>query len=189
MKAFLRKYFSDYNKVLSDFLKVKSNHLCLIKAIGILKAANKTGTTIFLIGNGGSCAIAEHMAIDLTKNAGLRAMTLSSSSMLTTFSNDYGYERVFEKALEHFAKKGDILIAISSSGASQNILNACRKAKDIRMKIITFSGFAKDNPLRSQGDVDLWVDSQAFGYVELIHNLLLHFINDAIIGSAEYMIR
>ena len=97
--------------------------------------------TIFLIGNGGSAAIAEHMAVDFTKNAGLRAMAVSGSPLLTTFSNDFGYEMVYQKAIEYFANKGDILIAISSSGASKNILNGCNAAKNKKMEVITFSGF------------------------------------------------
>jgi len=119
----------------------------------------------------------------------LRATAISGSPMLTTFSNDYGYERVFQKPIEIFGNEGDILIAISSSGSSVNILNACEAAKGRGMKIITFSAFKSDNPLRRKGDLNFWVDSKAFGYVELIHNVLIHYINDSIIGKAEYMIR
>ena len=139
--------------------------------------------------NGGSAAVAEHMAIDLTKNAGLRALAVSGSPMLTTFANDFGYERVYAKAIAAFADKGDVLIAISSSGTSKNIINAVAAARVRKMKVITFSGFTADNPLRRSGDINIWVNSRAFGYVELIHNALIHYINDAIIGKAEYMIR
>lgn len=189
MNDFLKQYFSDYNKVLSEFLKDKHNVDNLSKTITLLKNTKNTVSVIYLIGNGGSAAIAEHMAIDFTKNAGLRAMAISGSPMLTTFSNDYGYEKVFQKAIEHFSNEGDILIAISSSGNSKNILNTCYMAKQKNMKIITFSGFNKDNPLKKEGDFNFWVNSKAFGYVELIHNLLIHYINDAIIGKVEYMIR
>lgn len=189
MDKFLVKYFADYNRAIDSFLKSKTNKKALIKVIKLLKNTKKIRSTVYLIGNGGSAAIAEHMAIDFTKNAGLRAMVFSGPSLLTTFSNDYGYERVFQKAIDCFADKCDVLIAISSSGRSRNILNACRAAKNKDMKVITFSGFSKDNPLRKTGDINFWVDSKAFGYVEIIHNLLIHYINDAIIGSAEYMIR
>jgi len=189
MNKFLDSYFVNYSKVVSAFLDDGDNRMLLNKAVDILKATKGSGSVIYLIGNGGSSAIAEHMAIDLTKNAGLRALAVSGSPMLTTFSNDYGYENVFQKAVEHFANKGDILIAISSGGTSKNILNACRKAKERQMAVFTFSGFDADNPLRKAGDLNFWVNSKAFGYVELVHNLLIHYINDAIIGSAEYMIR
>ena len=189
MNRFFNKYFRDYEKVASAFLNDNGNRKNLHKAIRLLKDAKKSRVCVYLIGNGGSSAIAEHMAIDLTKNAGLRAMAFSGSPLLTTLSNDYGYERVFQKAIELLADKNSVLIAISSSGASKNILNACRAAREKGMKIITFSGFDSGNTLRKEGDINFWVDSRAFGYVELLHNLLLHYINDAIIGSVEYMIR
>lgn len=189
MDSFLEEYFNNFNNVILKFLSSSDTREQLRKATELLKGTKRKKSTIFLIGNGGSSAIAEHMAIDLTKNAGLRAMAVSGSPMLTTFSNDYGYEKVFQKALESFANKGDILIAISSAGTSMNILNACEAARKREMKIITFSAFEGDNPLRGKGDLNFWVDSKAYGYVEIIHNLLIHYINDAIIGSAEYMIR
>ena len=189
MKGFLESYFDDYKKVLDDFLNNATNRACLDEAAELLLSTKRNRSVIYLVGNGGSSAIAEHMAIDFTKNAGLRAMAVSGSPMVTTFSNDYGYEKVFQKALESFADEGDVLIAISSSGTSMNILNACDEARKRKMTIITFSAFEGDNPLRGKGDLNFWVNSKAFGYVEIIHNLLIHYINDAIIGSAEYMIR
>lgn len=185
----LKDYFENYQAVLLECLKREAKEEKLLKAIKMIKQTKKDKTKMILVGNGGSSAIAEHMAVDFTKNAGLKAMAVSGSPMLTTLSNDYGYERVFEKAIEIFGQKGDVLIAISSSGQSKNILNACHRARLSKMKIITFSGFKADNPLRKKGDINFWVDSKAFGYVELIHNLLIHYINDAVIGSAVYMVR
>ena len=189
MSEFLETYFADYKRILGEFLSDAENRADLDKAVELLKSTGNTRSVIYLVGNGGSSAIAEHMAIDLTKNVGLRALAVSGSPMLTAFANDFGYENVFRKALYHFANEGDILIAISSSGTSRNILNACAEAREKEMKVITFSGFSKDNPLRKEGDINFWVNTRAFGYVELLHNLLIHYINDAIIGSAEYMIR
>lgn len=185
----IQTYFDDYNSVLREFLDKKENRDGLMSAIEILKQTRKDGTKIVLVGNGGSSAVAEHMAIDFIKNVGLQALTISGSPMLTTFSNDYGYEKVFQKGIEILANNNDVLIAISSSGTSKNILNACDAAKAKNMQIITLSGFSPDNPLRKKGNINFWVNSKAFGYVELIHNLILHYMSDAIIGSAEYMIR
>jgi D-sedoheptulose 7-phosphate isomerase len=184
-----KEYFKNYNKVLSECLSGEATEKKLNQAITLVKDTKKKKAKIILVGNGGSSAIAEHMAVDFTKNAGLTAFTVSGSPLLTTLSNDYGYERVYEKAIEIYGQKNDVLIAISSGGTSKNIINAVQAAREKKMKIITFSGFSHDNPLRKEGDVNFWVDSRAFGYVELIHNLLIHYINDAIIGSAEYMIR
>src|SRR3989339_405763 len=182
-------YYQRYDILARNFLNDKSAYDNMSKCVGILADTKKTGSKIFIIGNGGSAAIAEHMAIDLTKNAGLKAMAISGSPMLTTFSNDYGYENVFRKALESFADKNDILIAISSGGTSKNILNACACAREKGMNIITLSGFEANNPLRKAGDINFWVDSKAFGFIELFHNFILHYINDSIIGSEVYMIR
>jgi len=184
-----KQYFEDFNQVLSECLNDPQHQRSFSEAIEVLKQTQKDNSKIILIGNGGSSAIAEHMAIDLTKNAGLRALAMSGSPMLTTFSNDYGYERLFEKAIESYGDPRDVLIAISSGGTSRNILNGCMMARAKKMKIVTFSGFDAHNPLRQQGDINFWVNSRSFGYVELIHNLFLHYINDAIIGSVEYMIR
>lgn len=182
-------YFDRFNSVLEEFLSLSDNIDSMKEAESLLRNSKTADSTIFLIGNGGSAAIAEHIAIDLTKNAGLRAMAMSGTPMLTTFSNDYGYEKVFEKAIDSFAKENDILIAISGSGTSQNILNACITARNKRLKIITLSGFEANNPLRKMGDIDLWVNSRAWGYLEIIHTLILHYINDSIIGSEIFMIR
>ncbi len=182
------KYFEDYNKVFAECLGDPNNVEALYSAVELLKATKQKRAKIFPIGNGGSSAIAEHMAIDLTKNAGLRASAISGSPMLTTFANDYGYERIFQKGIEKLADEGDVLIAISSGGSSPNILNACTEARKKNMAIITLSGFDPDNSLRKLGDLNLYVHSRSYGYVELIHSALLHYINDAIIGKAEYKI-
>src|SRR5580704_1277031 len=91
----------------------------------VRKAANK----IIFIGNGGSAGIASHLAIDFSKNGGLRALAFNDPSALTCFGNDLGYENVFAKQLEFHARPGDLLIAISSSGMSPNILGAVKEAR------------------------------------------------------------
>lgn len=186
---FVEDYFGQFNRILMEFLNKTENKMNLNRAIKMLMQTKKNKSKVILIGNGGSAAIAEHMAIDLTKIAGLYAMAISGSPMLTAFANDYGYEKIFQKGVEAFGVKGDVLIAISSSGRSKNIINACHAAREKRMKIITFSGFKSNNPLRELGDINFWINSRAYGYVEILHNLLIHCINDAIIGSAIYQIR
>ena len=183
------QYCSDFYDTVRACLKDPAHRRALEQSIALLKKTGKQGKKTILVGNGGSSAIAEHMAIDLTKNAGLRAITISGTPTLTTFANDFGYDKVYQKGIEAFGDAGDVLIAISSGGTSRNILNAVAAARAKKMKVITFSGFSADNPLRKTGDINVWVDSRAFGYVELAHNLLIHYINDAIIGKAEYMIR
>ena len=182
----LKDYFEDYNDVLQQTLADELNQEGLNQAVDWIRQTKNLKTKIILIGNGGSAAIAEHMATDLTKNAGLRAMTLSGTPILTTFANDFGYQHIYSKAVEAYADRGDILVAISSGGTSPNILNAVDAAKEMGCRVITFSGFDAKNLLRQKGDINIYVPSFAYGYVELIHNLLIHFINDKIIGGAVY---
>lgn len=140
----------------------------------------KHGNKVILIGNGGSASIANHLALDLWKNAGIKAITYSDSALLTCISNDFGYEYVFEKPIEMFADNGDVLIAISSSGMSDNIINGTIAAKKEGCKIITMSGFKENNSLRSRGEINFYVPSGSYGYVELAHAILCHCIADII---------
>jgi D-sedoheptulose 7-phosphate isomerase len=185
----LKQYFQIFNETLAQCLADEKNQYALLQAVDVIQETRTDKRKVILVGNGGSAAIAEHMAIDLTKNAGLRAMSISGTPQLTTFANDYGYENVYSKGIEAYADKGDILIAISSGGTSPNILNAVDAARKIGCTVITFSGFEKDNPLRQKGDINIYLASEAYGYVEIIHNLLIHYINDQIIGKAVYKFR
>jgi D-sedoheptulose 7-phosphate isomerase len=134
---------------------------------------------IIFIGNGGSAAICNHCAIDWWKNGKVKTRVFYGQSHLTCLANDYGYEYVFSKPIEDLAKSNDLLIAISSSGGSENILNGVKAAQKTGMRVITLSGFADDNPLKSMGDVNIYVPSGEYGFVELTHQILLHAASDA----------
>jgi D-sedoheptulose 7-phosphate isomerase len=118
------------------------------------------------------------MATDFLKNAKIAALAFSDSSLLTCLSNDLGYENVFKKPIEMLAQRGDIVFDISSSGCSKNILNAAIAAKRKGCILITLSGFKRNNPLRNLGDVNLYVPSNSYGYVESTHSVICHCIND-----------
>jgi len=137
----------------------------------------ESGKLIF-IGNGGSAGIASHLAIDFAKNGGMRAIALNDAAALTCLGNDFGYEQVFAKQLEWQARPGDMLVAISSSGRSPNILNAAVQARSSGCAIVTFSGFDTDNPLRATGDMNFYVASHHYGLVEISHLSLCHAILD-----------
>jgi D-sedoheptulose 7-phosphate isomerase len=155
-------------------------------AIGQLsRRAHAQGRKVMFIGNGGSAGIASHMAVDFTKNGGMRALAFNDGAMLTCFGNDLGYDNVFAKAIEMHAAAGDVLIAISSSGRSQNILNGVGAARGHGCKVVTFSGFRGDNPLRRMGDWNLWVNSGEYGFVEVAHQALIHAVLDLAMGWGE----
>ncbi|NEW86421.1 SIS domain-containing protein [Rhodopseudomonas sp. WA056] len=141
------------------------------------------GRKLMFIGNGGSAAIASHMATDYSKNGGMRALCLNDGAMLTCLGNDYGYEQVFAKQIELFAQEGDLLIAISSSGRSPNILNAVAAARVRGCRVITLSGFSADNPLRREGDINFYLASDQYGFVELGHLTICHAILDFACGQ------
>jgi len=151
----------------------------------VRKAAHQTHDSdkkIMFVGNGGSAGIASHLAIDFSKNGGLRSLAFNDSSALTCLGNDLGYQNVFAKQLEFHARPGDLLIAISSSGRSPNILAAVKMARARDCKVVTFSGFTEDNELRKTGDINFFVRSREYGFVEVSHLALCHAVLDIDMG-------
>lgn len=146
----------------------------------IEKQSQKKGKVVF-IGNGGSAAISSHMSIDFWKNGNIPSMSFNDGALLTCLGNDYGYDRVFEKPIEMFMKQEDVLIAISSSGKSENILNGVVAAKNTGGSVITLSGFGQDNPLRSMGSFNFYVPADKYGFVEIVHQYVCHWILDSIL--------
>jgi len=142
------------------------------------------GNKIIFVGNGGSAGIASHLAIDFSKNGGLRALAFNDPSALTCLGNDLGYENVFAKQLEFHARPGDLLVAISSSGRSPNILGAVNMARQRDCKVVTYSGFSESNELRRTGDVNFYVRGQdmEYGFVEVAHLALCHAVLDIDMG-------
>ena len=154
----------------------------LRRALAIVRKSGTRGT-IWFVGNGGSASHCSHMSVDFWKNGGLRAAAFNDTSLLTCLGNDYGYRHVFERSLRTFARPGDALIAISSSGRSENILRAAAEARRRGVGVLTFTGFRPDNPLRRKGDLNFYVDSGDYGPVEIVHLALIHCILDAHIAT------
>lgn len=134
--------------------------------------------TIFFVGNGGSAAIASHMAIDYTKNGGYRAMAFNDAAALTCLSNDLSYEDVFSCQIGKWAEIGDIVFAISSSGESPNILKAAEYARRQGCFVVTLSAFKANNRLRRMGDINFYVPTMEYGFAEITHLAILHSILD-----------
>jgi D-sedoheptulose 7-phosphate isomerase len=146
------------------------------------RATHAAGNKLIFVGNGGSAAIASHMATDYSKNGDVRALALNDASMLTCLGNDLGYDRVFAKQLELHARRGDLVIVISSSGRSANILNAVDAAAAAGCTIATMSGFTPDNPLRRKGEWNFYVASDRYGFVEIGHLTICHAVLDFLCG-------
>lgn len=144
----------------------------------LLTRGRAAGNSVYIIGNGGSAAVASHIANDFVNAVALRAVTLHEPSVLTCMANDYGYDTAYARQIKVLGRSEDILIAISSSGNSQNIRNAVDEARNCGMTTITLTGFKEENPLRCQGDLNLWVASGEYGMVEIAHLFLLHNLAD-----------
>ena len=180
-------FLQSYLKDLSDLIKPNDeliNKLFQVKNI-FCETSKKKGK-ILIFGNGGSAAIASHVSVDLTKNANIRAVNFNESDLITCFSNDYGYEKWIEKTVDFYADKNDTLVLISSSGKSKNIINACKAAKRKKIKVISFTGHTKNNPLSKVADLSLWINSKAYNFIENTHQIWLLTVCDLIIGKREY---
>ena len=181
-ETWLKKYFKLYKKTLFD--EAVFSHLLQMKQN--LETVHESGKKTMIMGNGGSAAMASHVAGDFSKNANIRMVNFNEADLITCLANDYGYEHWMAKAIEIYGDEGDQVILISSSGRSPNVVNAAKTAKEKNYKVITFTGFDKNNPLKSSGDFNFWVDSRAYNIVEMVHHIWLLAICDAVIGVAEY---
>jgi len=183
-KEFLTSYLKDFSELVKPDEKIIDQ---LEKMADLIKAINSKGNKVLIFGNGGSAAISSHFSVDLTKNAGLRCVNFNEADLITCFANDYGFEHWVEKAIDFYGDEGDLLIIISSSGSSKNMLNGVRAARNGKFEaVVTLSGFDNNNPLCQLGDINLWVNSRAYNFVENIHQVWLLAIVDLIIGSREY---
>ena len=154
----------------------------LSQAVSIL-IERAGGSQFLFIGNGASQSIASHMAADFLKNARVRSMAFTDSSLLTCVGNDLGFEELFAEPIRRFGALGDVLVAISSSGCSANILAGVAAARECGMTVITLSGFDADNPLRRSGDFNFWVPSHHYGDVEVVHSAVCHRMLDDFIAN------
>ena len=144
----------------------------------ILKAIVKNYKKAIILGNGGSNAIASHISVDYTKFLKLPTLTFSNTAMLTAYTNDYGQDKAYTKFIEDFNTPDTLVILISSSGNSPNIVNAAHYCVDNNIPLITLSGFDVNNKLNkiSPTLIKYHVPSDSYGVVELAHEILLHSI-------------
>ena len=183
-EKFLKDYFKDFRELINPDQETLDKLLSLKDEM--IKVHSK-GLKTLIFGNGGSAAMASHFSVDLTKNAGVRCLNFNEADLITCFSNDYGFEKWIAKTIEFYGDKGDLLILISSSGKSLNMINAANAAKKSKFsKVVTFTGFQENNPLKALGDINIWVNSRAYNFVENIHQVWLLSLVDLIIGDKEY---
>lgn len=172
----INTYLENYIQLLNDSKKDNRIILEIIEKLKKIKLRNKK---VIIVGNGGSAAIASHFSVDLTLNCKVKCVNFNDSDLITCFANDFGYENWTKKAIELYGDKGDALVAISSSGRSKNIINACKTAKKKNFSsIVTFTGFKKNNLVKKNGDFNIWVNSDKYNYIENLHQTILLMIVD-----------
>ena len=145
----------------------------------------KGSNIVYFIGNGASAAMASHISADLAKNAYLHTRVFTDLSLITALANDLCYEEVFAEPLRRYLKKGDMLVAISSSGRSANIIRAAREAGNRGGIVVTLSAMKPDNPLRTMGTYNFYVPGDTYGLSETSHAAILHFWVDLMVEITE----
>ena len=165
-KNFINNYISEINSNL-NFLIQKDFH----KLINLVKKIKKNKKKIIMVGNGGSAAMASHCCVDFTKTSRVRAINFNEADLITCFANDYGYENWVVEGLKAYSNKDDLVILVSSSGLSKNIVNAAKYCHQKNIKLVTFTGFKKNNPVKKFGDLNFWVDSSKYNIIEMTHHV------------------
>jgi D-sedoheptulose 7-phosphate isomerase len=181
----LENHFSEYRRHLSapgisPLLEDFANRI---------RQTREQGGKILLAGNGASASISSHLAVDFSSQAGVRAMAFNDANLITAFANDCGYENWIVKALKIYADPKDLLILISSSGRSANVILGGQYAKKFGIPVVSFTGFDKDNPLGTLADLNFWVDSRSYNIVECVHMIWLTSACDLLIGRSDYSVK
>lgn len=180
---FLNQYFNEYKNL--SFEETVYPELIAFKEL--CEKIRDSGRKMMFGGNGASSSISSHGAVDFTKQAGVRSITFNDSNLITCFANDFGYERWLAKAVEYYGDKGDVVVLISVSGTSENVVEAAKYAKENGNPLVTFTGRTSDNSLKQLGDINFFVDSKSYNIVEGIHMMWLTTVVDLVIGKSEYL--
>ena len=182
---FLNNYLDNIKEELNKFDNYSN---IILKIIDDIKKLRKTKKKVIIYGNGGSASTASHFSTDLTKNARIKCINFNESNLITCFSNDYGFENFVSQALKEFSSKGDIIILLSVSGESKNLLKAAEFCKKKKLNLITLTGKKTNNSLlkKNSKGKNIFIDSKSYNIVEICHHMILLTIVDCIIGKKEY---
>jgi D-sedoheptulose 7-phosphate isomerase len=168
----MNKFISQINDALHN---LNSDHLDYLKKIVL-----RNTSEIIILGNGGSNAISAHIAEDYTKALKKKGIAFTDGARLTCYANDYGYENAFSQYLSEFSTTNSLVILISSSGNSKNILNCAKYCLENDIEYVILTGFDPNNSLRKAYSehalLDFWVDSTDYGVVECVHEIILHSV-------------
>jgi D-sedoheptulose 7-phosphate isomerase len=164
----------------SKIIQIEKENIEKLKKISmILERYNKKRNNVHIFGNGGSATIASHFSMDLTNNTSIRCFNYNDPSLITCYSNDFSYENWISRTILKYGDYNDLLILISSSGNSRNMINAYKAAKKKKFyKTVSFTGFEKQNKLGKLTDINFWINSKNYNSVESAHNFFLLMLVD-----------
>lgn len=155
----------------------------------IAQGVRKRGNKMIFAGNGASASLAEHGAVDFTKQGKVRAVTFHDPNLMTCFANDFGYDMWMAKAIEHYADPGDVVVLISCSGSSPSVVNAAKYSREAGLTVVSFTGRDESNPLKGLSDLAFWLNSHAYNLIENTHGIWITATIDLMIGNAVYETR
>ena len=167
------QYKNSINSVLSSIDEDQ-----LDESINIINKTIKKGGRVYIVGNGGSSSIASHVSVDFAKVSKVPSSTFNNTNLITCFANDYGYENWVTEAIKAYMESKDMIILISSSGKSKNIVNAAKYCKKNSIQLITLSGFKKNNLLSKCGNVNFHINSDQYNFIEMSHHIILVYLVD-----------
>ena len=176
-----KKFLTDYIKEFCDGISLAASQNKKILSICDTLSKTKSKNSIHIFGNGGSSSIASHFSMDLTNNSNLKCLSYNDSAIVTCYANDFKFENWISRVITKYGKKNDVLILISSSGTSKNMVNALKTAKKKEFKnIISFTGFENKNYLCKKSDINFWIKSKNYNIIENSHQFYLLMIVDLI---------
>lgn len=170
------KKLRDYTK---RYIEKEFNHTAMLdlqafqKFVLELKKVKNKNKKVILVGNGGSAAMASHVSVDLTKQCGIRAVNFNEADLITCFANDYGHDNWMMEAIKKFKDPGDLIVLISSSGNSKNLIVAGNYCKKNKINLVTFTGFGGKNKLSKLGKINFWLNSKNYNQIEMVHQIWL----------------
>ena len=169
-----KNFLSNYIKEFCNGINLAASQNKKILSICDILSKTKSKNSIHIFGNGGSSSIASHFSMDLTNNSQIKCHSYNDPALITCYANDFKYENWISRVIDKYGNKNDLLILISSSGESKNMINAVKAAKKKKFsKIVTFTGFNINNSLKKIGDINIWINSKMYNVIENSHQFYL----------------
>ena len=182
MDKFYNEYYDTYKALAFN----QSIYPTLERFKALAEEVRENNAKLIFAGNGASAAISAHGAVDFTKQAKIRGITFNEADLITCFANDFGYDNWMAEGVKHYADPNDVIVLTSVSGTSLSVVNAAKVAKEMGLKVVSFTGRHEDNALRELSNIGFWVDSHAYNIVECIHMIWLTTVIDSVIGDSVY---